>query len=193
MGKISFKPGNMLYPVPAVMVSCRGSDGKDNILTVAWTGTVCSDPAMVSISVRPSRYSHAMIGDSKEFVINLVTEELVKAADFCGVKSGRDHDKWASCRLHRCEVPGVAAPGIGESPVNIGCRVVSEQSLGTHTLFLAKVVSVQADDRYMDESGRFHLGEAGLICYLHGEYRAMGRNLGTFGFSVKKKHRGHRT
>lgn len=189
MGKISFKPGNMLYPVPAVLVSCRGKDGKDNILTVAWAGTVCSDPAMVSISVRPSRHSHKMIAETKEFVINLVTEDLVKAADFCGVKSGRDLDKWSACSLHRCEVPGMTAPGVAESPVNIGCQVVSVQHLGTHDLFLAKVVSVQADDRYMDASGRFHLNDAKLICYSHGEYHALGKKLGTFGFSVKKKRR----
>ncbi len=189
MGKISFKPGNMLYPVPAVMVSCRGRDGRDNILTIAWVGTVCSDPAMVSISVRPSRFSYDLIRQSGEFVINLVTERLVRAADFCGVKSGRDLDKWESCRLHRCALPGVAAPGIEESPVNIGCRVTEVKHLGSHDLFLAKVVSVQADESCMDPSGRLLLNASGLVCYSHGEYRALGSRLGTFGFSVKKRKR----
>lgn len=192
MGKISLKPGNMLYPVPAVMVSCRGKDGRDNILTIAWAGTVCSDPAMVSISVRPSRFSHALIAESGEFVINLVTEGLTRPADFCGVKSGRDLDKWESCRLHRCSVPGVTAPGIEESPVNIGCKVTEVRHLGSHDLFLAKVVSVQADASCLAPSGKLMLNASGLVCYSHGEYRALGSRLGTFGFSVKKRRHGSR-
>lgn len=192
MGKVNFKPGNMLYPVPVVMVSCQGTAGGsescvDNILTIAWTGTVCSDPPMLSIAVRPSRFSHGLIESSGEFVVNLVNEALVRAADFCGVKSGRDLDKWESCGLHKCAVQGVAAPGIAESPVNIGCRVREIKHLGSHDLFLAEVISVQADDTYLNEQGRFQLEKANLVCYSHGDYLKTGKKLGSFGFSVRKR------
>ncbi len=186
MGKISWKPGNMLYPVPAVMVSCKRENEKPNIITVAWAGTTNTNPAMVSISVRPERYSYDIIKETGEFVINLVTKELVYATDFCGVRSGRDVDKFAEMKLHEAESKVVKAPGIMESPVNIECRVVSEQPLGSHTMFLAKVVNVNVDDRHMDENGRFNLNSSGLVAYSHGEYFELGKKLGKFGFSVQK-------
>ena len=187
MGKISWKPGNMLYPVPAVMVSCRRENERPNIITVAWAGTTNTNPPMVSISVRPERYSYEIIRETGEFVINLVTKELVYATDYCGVRSGRDVDKFAEMKLHEAESKEVKAPGIMESPVNIECRVVSEQPLGSHTMFLAKVVNVNVDDRYMDENGRFNLNSSGLVAYSHGEYFELGKKLGKFGFSVQKQ------
>ncbi len=187
MAKLSWKPGNMLYPVPAVMVSCKREGERPNIITVAWAGTVNTNPPMVSISVRPERYSYNIIKETGEFVINLVTKELVYATDFCGVRSGKDVDKFAEMKLHETGSKEVAAPGIAESPVNIECRVVSEQPLGSHTLFLAKVVNVQVDDRYMDGKGRFDLNSSGLTAYSHGEYFELGKKLGKFGYSVNKK------
>lgn len=190
MAKLSWKPGNMLYPVPAVMVSCKREGERPNIITVAWAGTVNTNPPMVSISVRPERYSYNIIKETGEFVINLVTKELVYATDFCGVRSGKDIDKFSEMKLHETESKEIKAPGIAESPVNIECRVVSEQPLGSHTLFLAKVVNVQVDDRYMDEKGRFDLNASGLTAYSHGEYFELGKKLGKFGFSVNKKSDG---
>lgn len=187
MAKQSWKPGNMLYPLPAVLVTCRGKDGKDNILTIAWTGTVCSDPAMTYISVRPERYSYSMIRESGEFVINLTTASLAEAADFCGVRSGRDVDKFAATRLTREKAEVVSAPLIAESPVNIECKVTEIKPLGSHDMFLAQVVAVHADEAYMDERGRFSLAAADPIAYSHGEYYTLGKKLGTFGYSVKKK------
>ena len=187
MAKLSWKPGNMLYPVPAVMVSCKREGEKPNIITVAWAGTVNTNPPMVSISVRPERYSYNIIKETGEFVINLVNKELVYATDFCGVRSGKDVDKFAQMKLHEVQSKEIKTPGIEESPVNIECRVVSEQPLGSHTLFLAKVVNVQVDDRYMDENGRFDLNASGLTAYSHGEYFELGKKLGKFGFSVNKK------
>lgn len=191
MAKLSWKPGNMLYPVPAVMVSCKREGEKPNIITVAWAGTVNTNPPMVSISVRPERYSYGIIKETKEFVINLVTKELVYATDFCGVRSGRDVDKFAQMKLHESVSKVVGAPGIEESPVHIECRVVSEQPLGSHTMFLAEVVNVNVDDRYMDENGRFDLNSSGLTTYSHGEYFELGKKLGRFGYSVNKKAKPH--
>ncbi len=178
----------MLYPLPAVMVSCARAGEKPNIITVAWAGTVCSSPAMVSISVRPERYSHDIIEESGEFVINLVTEKLIRSCDWCGVKSGRDVDKFESCRLTARRAEKLtSAPVIGESPVNIECRVTQQIPLGSHDLFLAEVVSVDIDPSYMDEKGRFELNRSGLITYSHGEYYTLGRKVGSFGYSVRKK------
>ncbi len=191
MSKQLWKPGNMLYPVPAVMVSCKRRDERPNIITVAWAGTVCSDPAMVSISVRPERYSHDIIEDSGEFVINLVTDKLTKACDWCGVRSGRDHDKFREMRLTEYTSELIGAPAIAESPVNIYCRVVKTEKLGSHDMFIGEVVGVTVDDAYMDEKGRFALEACGLITYSHGEYYALGRKLGKFGYSVKKKDGRH--
>ncbi len=187
MARISFKPGNMLYPLPAVMVSVADREGKTNIITVAWAGTVCTNPPMVSISVRPSRYSHHMITQTGEFVINLTTQALARATDYCGVRSGRDCDKWKETGLTPIKSELVKAPCIAESPVNIECRVVRTEQLGSHDLFLAEVVAVHADSQYMDEKGRFHLENAEPIVYNHGEYYALGERLGKFGYSVKKK------
>ena len=187
MRKQSWKAGNMLYPLPAVMVSCKRGDERPNIITVAWTGTVCSDPAMVSISVRPERYSYDIIKDSGEFVINLVTDKLVRACDWCGVRSGRDHDKFREMNLSEYVSEFIGTPAIEESPVNIYCRVVKSEPLGSHEMFIAKVRGITADESYMDEKGRFNLEECGLIAYSHGEYFALGKKLGKFGYSVKKK------
>lgn len=187
MSKIDFKPGNMLYPVPAVMVSCGKYGEETNIITIAWAGTVCSDPPMVSISVRPSRHSYALIKETGEFVINLVSEELTAAMDLCGVRSGRDFDKWKLCGLTQEPAVHVRCPMIAESPVQIECRVVSDTDLGSHHMFLACVESVHADNRYMEKSGRMNLEAAHLVTYSHGVYHALGKRLGTFGFSVRKK------
>ena len=187
MGKQHWKPGNMLNPVPAVMVSVTDKDGRSNIITVAWAGTVCTNPPMVSISVRPSRYSYKMIEDTGEFVINLTNESLVKACDYCGVVSGRDVDKFKKTGLTPIPMEHVRAMGIGESPVNMECRVTEKRELGSHTMFIAEVVGVTVDDSYMDETGKFHINDSGLVMYSHGECFALGKNLGKFGFSVKKK------
>lgn len=186
MGKQHWRPGNMLYPVPAVMVSCKRPGEKPNIITVAWAGTVCSSPAMVSISVRKERYSHAILKETGEFVVNLVTKELVRAADYCGVRSGRDVDKFSEMHLTELPSQAVNAPGIAESPVNIECRVTEVIPLGSHDLFLAEVVNVTIEDQYMDENGRFDLNRAGLIAYSHGEYFELGKKVGSFGYSVQK-------
>lgn len=187
MAKVTWKPGNMLYPLPAVLVSCADKKGNDNILTIAWAGTTCSDPPMLSISVRPERYSNYMIAETGEFVVNLTTEALVRATDFCGVKSGRDVDKWKETGLTREKADIVGAPLIKESPVNIECMVVEEKNLGSHIMYQAKVVTVHAEEAYLDEKRKFHLEDAKPIVYSHGSYYSLGEKLGTFGYSVKKK------
>ncbi|MBR1866335.1 MAG: flavin reductase family protein [Lachnospiraceae bacterium] len=187
MAKQSWKPGNMLYPLPAVLVTCRDRGGRDNVLTVAWTGTVCSSPAMVSISVRKERYSHSMIKESGEFVINLTTKELMRATDYCGVRSGREEDKFAAMNLTKGRAEKVKAPILMESPVNIECRVTQILELGSHDLFLAEVVNVQVSDEYLDEAGSFHLNDAELLAYSHGGYYSLGAKLGTFGGSVSRQ------
>lgn len=187
MAKQVWKPGNMLYPLPAVMVSVTDGKGQDNIITVAWAGTVCTNPPMVSISVRPSRYSYEMLKETGEFVINLTTEELAFATDFCGVRSGRDVDKFQEMHLTKEKAQFVKAPMIGEAPVCIECRVREIKELGSHHMFLADVLAVHADEKYMDEKGKFHLNLSKLLVYSHGKYLATGKCLGTFGFSVKKK------
>ena len=187
MAKQVWKAGNMVYPLPAVMVSCRDKEGNDNIITVAWTGTICTNPAMAYISVRPERYSYNMIKESGEFVINLTTKDLVYATDYCGVKSGRDVDKFKECKLTKEDAVHVNVPMIKESPVNIECKVERIDELGSHHMFVAKVLAVHADEKYMDEKGKFDLSKADLIVYSHGEYHSMGEKLGTFGYSIKKK------
>lgn len=187
MGKQSWKPGNMLYPVPAVLITVADKDGKANVFTVAWTGTVCSDPPMVSISVRPERYSHHIIEETQEFVINLTTGGLAYATDYCGVKSGRDVDKIKEMNLHLIPGEKVKAPLLEESPVNLECRVKQTLRLGTHDMYLAEVVAVHADEKYMDEKGRFSLDRAQPIAYSHGGYYLLGKKLGTFGYSVRKR------
>lgn len=187
MAKQLWKPGNMVYPLPAVMVSVADAQGKPNIITLAWVGTVCTNPPMVSISVRPERYSHSILKETGEFVINLTTKELTFATDYCGVKSGRDVDKFKEMNLTPLPADQVKAPLIGESPVCIECRVREVLELGSHDMFLADVLAVHVDEKYLDESGKFHLEQAEPIVYSHGDYLATGELLGTFGYSVKKK------
>ena len=187
MAKQIWKPGNMLYPLPAVMVSTADKSGKSNIITVAWTGTVCTNPAMLYISVRPERYSYDLLKDSGEFVVNLTTEKLKKATDWCGVRSGRDVDKWKEMHLTAGRASKLDyAPIIEECPVNIECKVTEIKELGSHHMFLAKVEAVQVREEYLDEKGRLQLGKAGLLAYSHGEYLTLGDSLGTFGWSVRK-------
>lgn len=182
-----WKPGNMLYPLPAVMVSMADRDGGYNIITIGWTGTVCTNPPMVSISVRPERYSYGILKETGEFVVNLTTRQLAFATDYCGVKSGREVDKFKEMHLTALPASQVKAPLIGESPVNIECRVNRVIPLGSHDLFLADVAAVHAEETYMDEQHKFHLEKADPIVYSHGSYFACGEQIGTFGYSVRKK------
>lgn len=186
MSKQIWKAGNMLYPLPAVMVSCQRPGEKANILTVAWTGTVCTNPAMLYISVRPERYSYPIIKETGEFVVNLTTEKLARATDFCGVRSGKDLDKFQELHLHEEASRFVKAPGIAESPVNIECRVTQVIELGSHHMFLAEVLAVHVNDTYLDKAGKFDLNKARPLSYSHGEYYGLGELLGSFGYSVKK-------
>lgn len=187
MKKQEWKPGNMLYPVPAVMVSCGREKEIPNIITVAWAGTICSDPAMLSISVRPERYSYGIIRETKEFVVNLTTKDLARATDWCGVKSGRDVDKFQQMHLTAAKAIHLkSAPIIAESPVNIECKVKEVLELGSHHMFLAEVAGVQISERYMNETGKFELNDTGLVAYSHGEYFTLGEKIGKFGYSVKK-------
>ena len=189
MAKQIWEPCSILSPVPAVLVTVRGTDGKPNILTLAWTGTVCSKPAMVSISVTKERYSHHILKETGEFVINLTTEKLVRAVDYCGVRSGRDEDKFAAMKLRTEDAAAVKAPLLKDSPVNLECRVEQVLELGSHDLFLARIVKVDVDEACLDKEGKLDLGRAGLIAYAHGSYYSLGEVLGTFGFSVRKKGR----
>jgi flavin reductase (DIM6/NTAB) family NADH-FMN oxidoreductase RutF len=186
MEKLEFKAGNMLYPLPVVMVSSQREGERPNIVTLAWAGTINSDPPMLSVSVRPERYSYGIIMDTREFVVNLTTENLVKATDYCGVKSGRDQDKFAECGLTPSPSRIVKAPGIAESPVNLECRVKEVLPLGSHVMFLADIVAVNVSAEYMEPGGRFRLNDTKLITYSHGEYFSLGQKLGSFGFSVRK-------
>ena len=186
MAKQLWKPGNMLYPLPVVMVSVADKVGRNNIITIAWTGTICSNPPMVSISVRPERYSYNILKETGEFVINLTTKDLTYATDYCGVKSGRDVDKFKEMGLTALPGKEVKAPLIAESPVNIECKVTQVIPLGSHDMFLAEVVAVHVDEKYIDDKGKFHLDKAEPIAYSHGDYLATGELLGTFGYSVKK-------
>ena len=192
MGKQYWNAGNMLYPIPAVMISCGKTDEKPNIITVAWAGTVCSSPAMVSISIRPERYSHDIIKETGEFVINLTTRKLLRACDYCGVKSGRDVDKFKEMKLTPLKSQKIEAPGIEESPVNIECKVTEIKPLGSHDMFIAEVVGVSIDEEYLDEKGKFHLNDTGLVTYSHGEYFTLGEKVGSFGYSVRKKDKKRR-
>lgn len=187
MAKQTWEPCSILSPVPAVLVTVRGKDGRENVLTIAWTGTVCSSPAMVYISVRKERFSHPMLVESGEFVINLTTKELAHAADYCGVKSGRNEDKFETAKLKREPASVVQAPLLSDSPVNIECKVEQILELGSHDMFLAKVVAVDVDERYLDENGKLDLGKANLIGYVHGAYFELGKQLGTFGQTVRKR------
>lgn len=184
--KRAFKPGNLLYPLPAVLVSVADRDGNDNLFTAAWAGTVCTNPPMLTISVRPERHSYHMIQETGEFVVNLTTENLAWATDYCGVRSGRDTDKWKDAALTRAKAQQVTAPLVAESPVNLECRVVEAKELGSHTMFLAEVVAIDVNEAYFDEKDTFHLSKAKPLAYSHGRYYGLGECLGTFGYSVKK-------
>ena len=187
MSRQVWKGSTLLNPEPPVLVSC-GSPEKPNLITVGWCGTICTQPSMLSISVRPERYSHKLIKESGEFVVNLPTEQLVRAVDWCGVKSGRDNDKFAACKLHAA--PGSVltdCPILEESPVNLECRVTQVIPLGSHDLFLAECVAVDVDEKLLGENGKLCLNKAKLIVYSHGDYLALGRKLGSFGYSVRKK------
>ena len=181
MSKQTWKPGNMLYPVPAVMVSCQRGEEKPNIITVAWAGTICSDPAMVSISIRKERYSHD--------IINLTTKKLCRATDYCGVKSGKDTDKFKDMHLTPEKSVKINAPAIKESPVNIECKVKDIVELGSHDMFITEVVNVSVDESYMDSKGKFMLNSTNLVTYSHGEYFVLGRKIGKFGYSVQRKRK----
>ena len=182
----------MVYPAPAAMVSVADKEGNTDIITAAWTGNICSDPAMAYVSVRPERFSYHMIEETQCFVINLTTKALARATDYCGVRSGRDVDKWKETGLTLEPAEHVAAPMIKESPVNIECQVVNHLDLGTHTMFIGKVLAVHVDEAYMDKTGRFDLASTGLMAYAHGEYLELGKRIGTFGYSVTKKPAGKR-
>ena len=188
--KQSWKPGTMIYPVPAVLVSCGATPEEYNLFTVAWTGTVCTDPPMCYISVRKERHSYEIIKRTGEFVINLTTVALARATDWCGVRSGRDYDKFKEMGLTAVPSAVVAAPALGESPVSIECRVREIVPLGTHDMFVADVVNVLVDEEYIDqESGKLDLERAQPMAYCHGEYFSLGKVLGHFGWSVRKKPR----
>lgn len=188
MSKLIWKPGTMIYPLPAVMVSCGSTPEEYNILTVSWTGTICTDPAMCYISVRPSRHSYAIIKKNGAYVINLTTASLAFATDWCGVKSGKEFNKFREMNLTPVDATSIKAPMIKESPVNIECVVKEIKELGTHHMFISEVVAVNADKKYIDEkTGLFRLNDARPLCYLHGNYYLTGEFVGKFGFSVQKK------
>ena len=186
MGKVTWKPGTFLYPLPVVMVSC-GTMEKSNIITVAWTGIMNTDPAMVYVSVRPSRHSYEIIKNSGEFVINLTTRDLVYATDWCGVKSGAQVDKFKEMKLTKESAKFVKCPMIKESPVSIECKLKEIQELGTHHMFVAEVLGINADEKYIDEKGAFDISKCDLIAYANGKYYTLGKKVGKFGFSVQKK------
>ncbi|PKQ64298.1 flavin reductase [Labilibaculum filiforme] len=187
MTKQHWKPGTMVYPLPAVMVSCGNTPENYNIITIAWTGTICSDPAMCYISVRKNRHSHNIIKESGEFVINLTTKDLAYATDWCGVKSGKDFDKFKEMKLTPGKSKEISAPIIEESPLSIECKVTQIIELGSHDMFMAEVVNVQADERYINEKGEFSLAKSGPLVYSHGHYFELGNLVGRFGYSVMKK------
>lgn len=186
MSKAIWKSGTFLYPIPAVMVSC-GTMEKSNIITVAWTGIINTNPAMVYISVRPERYSYDIISNTKEFVINLTTTDLAYATDWCGVKSGKNIDKFEYLKLTKENAEYVKCPMIKESPVNVECRVREIKKLGSHHMFIADVLSIHADNNYIDKNGAFDITRCNLISYANGKYFSLGKQVGKFGYSVKKK------
>ena len=186
MGKVTWKPGTFIYPIPAVMVSC-GDMENSNIITIAWTGILNTDPAMVYISVRPNRHSYNLIKKQKEFVINLTNENLVRATDWCGVKTGAKVDKFKEMGLHKEKANFVNCPMIEESPVSVECRVKEVKELGTHHMFVAEVLAINADEKYINENGSFDISKCDLIAYSNGHYYSLGKKLGKFGFSVQKK------
>ena len=187
MSKVMWKPGTFVYPIPAVMVSC-GDMEKSNIITVAWTGIINTNPAMVYISVRPERYSYNLIKENKEFVINLTTKDLARATDWCGCRSGRKYDKFKEMNLHKEKGNFVKCPIIKESPVAIECKVKEIKELGSHHMFIAEVLSINADEKYIDEKGAFDISKCNLIAYANGGYYPITKKIGKFGYSVQKKN-----
>ena len=186
--KISWKPGTMIYPLPALLISCGSTPEEYNLFTASWAGTICSDPAMCYVSIRPERHSYEIIRRNMEFVINLTTEELARATDWCGVRSGRDYNKFEEMQLTPGPSEKVSAPIVMEAPLSIECRVKEIVSLGTHDMFIAEVLNVQADSRYLnEETGKWNLDESLPLVYVHGGYYKLGEKLGHFGWSVKKK------
>ena len=188
MGKVMWKPGSFIYPIPAVMVSC-GDMKRSNIITVAWTGIINTKPPMVYISVRPTRYSYDIIKKSGEFVINLTTKRLTYATDWCGVKSGKNVDKFKEMKLTKQKANIVKCPMIKESPVSIECKVREIKKCGTHDMFIADVVAIDADEKYIDEKGAFDISKCDLMAYSNGHYYSLGKKIGKFGYSVKKRKR----
>ncbi len=188
MSKILWKPGTMLYPLPAVMVTC-GYEDNINIITIAWTGIICTNPAMTYISLRKERYSYDIIKKSGVFAINLATEELCKALDYCGVRSGINENKFASMNLSYEKAPLTGCPVLTASPLNIECRVKSITELGSHDMFLSEIAGINAEEKYIDANGRFTLDKCKLIAYSHGKYYTLGKEIGKFGFSVKRKNK----
>ena len=186
MGKITWKPGTFEYPIPAAMVSC-GTMENSNIITVAWTGVINTNPAMVYISVRPERYSHDIIKETGEFVINLTNEQLAYATDWCGVKSGKNVDKFKEMHLTKQKANFVNCPMIEEAPVSVECKVKEIKELGSHNMFIAEVLAVNADEKYFDKNGAFDISKCNLIAYANGGYYTLGKKVGKFGFSVQKK------
>ena len=186
MSKITLKPGTLLAPLPAVLVTC-GTPEKANALTIAWTGIINTIPPMTYISVRPERHSYPIIKETGEFVINLTTSAMARETDFCGVRSGRDMNKLEKCRLTLTAGKTVSAPVIEQSPLSLECKVREIKELGSHHMFIAEITGIQAEERFMDSKGKLNLQQAGLMAYSHGEYFALGRKLGDFGFSVRKK------
>lgn len=188
MSKVMWKPGTFLYPIPAVLVSC-GTMKKSNLITIAWTGIINTNPAMVYISVRPTRYSYEMIKKQGEFVINLTTEKLAFATDWCGVKSGKEHDKFKEMHLTKEKANFVKCPLIKESPVSVECKVKEIRDLGSHHMFIAEVLAINADEQYINEKGAFNISKCNLIAYSNGGYYSLGKKIEKFGFSVEKKKR----
>ena len=188
MAKIAWKAGTQLSPLPPALVSCSHG-GRDNLITIGWTGIINSDPPKTYISVRPERFSHSLIKESGEFVINIPTSHIVRSIDFCGSRSGRDVDKFDFCHLTRQGSTAVGCPSVEESPISLECKVYDVVSLGSHDMFLADIVAVTVDDRYIDEKGKFHIEKCGLAAYAHGQYFALGKKIGSFGYSVKKKRK----
>lgn len=191
MAKVAWKGGALVAPLPPVLVSC-GSLEKPNMLTVAWTGILNTIPPKTYVSIRPSRFSYDLIKKSGEFVINLTTADMIKAVDFCGVRSGRDVDKFAATGLTAESAKKVSCPMVAESPVSIECKVSSVTNLGSHDMFIADIIGIDVDEQYIDKEGKLHLDRCGLAAFAHGEYFELGRKIGTFGFSVRKKTKKHR-
>jgi flavin reductase (DIM6/NTAB) family NADH-FMN oxidoreductase RutF len=187
MSKIFWKPGTLIYPLPAVLISCGSNEEEHNIITIAWAGTICTNPPMCYISIRPERYSYNIIKKNRDFVINLTTKKLAYATDWCGVKSGREFNKFKEMNLHKEIAQKVKSPLIAESPLNIECVVHEIKLLGSHDMFISEVVAINADEKYIDKKDAFNMVSSQPITYLHGKYFGLGELIGKFGYSVQKK------